>query len=224
MFGRTIICQSLEIAGAYTRSHGLNSITLDGDKYDRKGSITGGYHDQKRSRLDAVKALKTWQTKVDELTKEKDEVKQTVAKLDQEVTVAMGKIQILTAKIESLGQERGLLVQNVMQAQAEEDRARGRIGKLEKQLEGLRSDVRNLEAEKKAYEDELKTKMEQRLSDEEIARVKELNEEIDRTRKELVEMGKATAEVRFCCLLSFSPIRSLMSFATGRESQGSPRD
>ena len=41
VFGKTCVCRDLYIAAAYVRSHNLNTITLDGDKVDRKGSLTG---------------------------------------------------------------------------------------------------------------------------------------------------------------------------------------
>lgn len=196
VFGKTIICQSLEIAGAYTRSHNLNSITLDGDKYDRKGSLTGGYHDQKRSRLDAVKNLKMWQGKAEEMTVQKEEVTRTMAVVDQQVTQLVGRIQVAEGKLVRLNEERDPMVQGVMQAQTEADRARSRIAKLEQNLEGLRQDVRNLGAEKEAYEKELKTKMDQALSEEEMQRVAELNVEVEQTKKSLVELSRETASVR----------------------------
>ncbi|KZV98658.1 hypothetical protein EXIGLDRAFT_562784, partial [Exidia glandulosa HHB12029] len=45
VFGRTDVCRDLNVAAAYVRSHGLNTITLDGDEVDRKGALTSGFHD-----------------------------------------------------------------------------------------------------------------------------------------------------------------------------------
>ena len=60
VFGRTAVCRDLNVAAAYVRSHGLNTITLDGDKVDRKGALTGGFHDVRRSRIDAVRNVRVW--------------------------------------------------------------------------------------------------------------------------------------------------------------------
>src|ERR1700753_3557350 len=57
VFGRTCVCRDLTLAAAYVKSHGINTITLDGDKVDHKGSLSGGYHDIRRSRLDAIRAM-----------------------------------------------------------------------------------------------------------------------------------------------------------------------
>ncbi|GAA6033649.1 hypothetical protein JCM8097_004365 [Rhodosporidiobolus ruineniae] len=195
VFGKTIICQTLEIAGAYTRSHNLNSITLDGDKYDRKGSLTGGYHDVRRSRLDAVKQLKGAQKKDEELSGQRGEIKATLAKLDQEVTQLLGQLQVAEGKLQRLVDERQPLVDALVRAQEEEDRLKTKIARLEKLLADHRSNMRSLETELKMQQDELASPFETALSADEAETMRRLTEEVDRTKKELVELSKEVAEL-----------------------------
>ncbi|GAA5994281.1 cohesin subunit SMC3 [Rhodotorula paludigena] len=197
VFGRTIICQTLEIAGAYTRSHGLNAITLDGDKYDRKGSLTGGYHDVRRSRLDAVKALRAAQRKDEELREARTEVVATLQRLDQEVTHLVGQIQVAEGKLRQLDGDREPLVQAVMRAQEEEDRARAKLAHLEQQLATHRSNMRALEKEVEMWKDEMASMFagEEGLTDEEEATMKRLTEEVEDNKKRLVELSKAVADL-----------------------------
>jgi structural maintenance of chromosome 3 (chondroitin sulfate proteoglycan 6) len=42
IFGKTIVCPDLTIAGQYARSHNVNTITVDGDTTNKKGAMTGG--------------------------------------------------------------------------------------------------------------------------------------------------------------------------------------
>ena len=63
VFGKTWVCLDLTIAAACVKSHGMNTITLDGDKVDRMGALTGGYRDVRWSRIDGVKSVGTWRTK-----------------------------------------------------------------------------------------------------------------------------------------------------------------
>ncbi|GAA5910698.1 hypothetical protein JCM5296_006815 [Sporobolomyces johnsonii] len=195
VFGKTIICQTLEIAGAYTRSHNLNAITLDGDKYDRKGSLTGGYHDVRRSRLDAVKALKASQRKNDELSASRAEITATLARVDQEVTQLVGKRQVAQGKLERLSEERAPLQDALMRAQEEEDRLKGRVARLEKQLVDHQTNMRGLEMEIKMMREEMETEMVESLSREEGETMKRLTEECDVTKKELVELSQQVAEL-----------------------------
>jgi structural maintenance of chromosome 3 (chondroitin sulfate proteoglycan 6) len=41
VFGKTIICPNLAIAGQYSRSHEVHAITPDGDTLNKRGAITG---------------------------------------------------------------------------------------------------------------------------------------------------------------------------------------
>ena len=43
VFSKYFICPSLEIASKIAKSHNLNTVTLDGDKADKRGVLTGGY-------------------------------------------------------------------------------------------------------------------------------------------------------------------------------------
>lgn len=48
VFGRTVVCQSLELCEEVSRKYGLDAITLDGDKVSSRGTLTGGYQDPSR--------------------------------------------------------------------------------------------------------------------------------------------------------------------------------
>ncbi|KAF8109805.1 hypothetical protein N665_0091s0034 [Sinapis alba] len=51
VFGRTVVCQDLNVATRIAESDGLDCITLEGDQVNRKGGMTGGFYDHRRSKL-----------------------------------------------------------------------------------------------------------------------------------------------------------------------------
>ena len=52
--GKTLIARELGVAATLARDYNLNTITLAGDRVDKKGALTGGYSDTtQRSRLQA---------------------------------------------------------------------------------------------------------------------------------------------------------------------------
>ena len=204
VFGKTIICQSLEVAGAYVRSHNLDSITLEGDKYDRKGSITGGYHDVRTSRIDAIKNLTNWEARATEEKKNLDEILTTLSRINQEITQLVGSIQICEGKLKKATADGAPLVASMLAMHQEEDELKTRIAKLESNLAGQQSAIRNLKAEMSAYQAELKTKMEQSLSDEDEQQLATLNALVDQTRQELIELSTQRIQVRgsCCCFIA----------------------
>lgn len=58
VFGKAVICANLDIADRCARNYGLNAVTMDGDRVGKRGEMTGGYHDRRKSRLECVKVLK----------------------------------------------------------------------------------------------------------------------------------------------------------------------
>jgi structural maintenance of chromosome 3 (chondroitin sulfate proteoglycan 6) len=44
----------------YAKENDINCITMDGDQVNRKGAMTGGYHDVRFSKLEAHKAMRVW--------------------------------------------------------------------------------------------------------------------------------------------------------------------
>ncbi|KAL0711578.1 hypothetical protein Bca4012_018556 [Brassica carinata] len=51
VFGRKVVCQDLNVATRVAKSDGLDRITLEGDQVNRKGGMTGGFYDHRRSKL-----------------------------------------------------------------------------------------------------------------------------------------------------------------------------
>jgi structural maintenance of chromosome 3 (chondroitin sulfate proteoglycan 6) len=98
VFGKTCVCRDLNIAAAYVKSHGINTITIDGDKVDRKGAMTGGYHDVRRSRIEAIKTVTTWHTKYESDEKKHNEVKAAITQAEQRHAKVTGQISVLNNK------------------------------------------------------------------------------------------------------------------------------
>ena len=51
IFSKTLICRDMHVCSAMSTQHNLNSITLSGDRIDRKGAMTGGYIESRSSRM-----------------------------------------------------------------------------------------------------------------------------------------------------------------------------
>lgn len=82
------MCPELEVASLYSKKFNLDAVTLDGDRADRKGAISGGFIDSKQSRLEAAKNLKKWQVRIDDETLRLRKLKSEIAKSEQEITAA----------------------------------------------------------------------------------------------------------------------------------------
>eukprot|EP00928_Gymnodinium_smaydae_P099583 TRINITY_DN9545_c0_g1_i1.p1 TRINITY_DN9545_c0_g1~~TRINITY_DN9545_c0_g1_i1.p1 ORF type:complete len:1202 (-),score=346.94 TRINITY_DN9545_c0_g1_i1:163-3768(-) len=68
VFGRTVVCQTLELCDDVSKRHGLDAVTLEGDKVSSRGTLTGGYQDPSRFvRLAFAGKMRQARAKIDEL-------------------------------------------------------------------------------------------------------------------------------------------------------------
>jgi structural maintenance of chromosome 3 (chondroitin sulfate proteoglycan 6) len=203
VFGKTIICPSLQIAGGYTRSHGLNAITLDGDKVDRKGALSGGYHDIRRSRLDVIRDVKQRRDKYETDLRRSEEVRRIGAQLDQQITQLVGKIQSLETRRRQAQQAREPLIDELNLLQRDEDEFRARLARLTTSLGDRQLDLRSLQSSLASHQAELQTPMASRLSDEEEATLTRLIGEIESQKSKLIQLTTSVSEV---CVSRWSSI------------------
>lgn len=95
IFGGILVCPNLEVAASYSKSHGLNVVTMEGDRVDRRGALSGGYVDIRNSRLEAAQKLKAWQTKLAEEKSRGERIKADIVQLDQQITSILGELQLI---------------------------------------------------------------------------------------------------------------------------------
>ncbi len=113
------MCPELEVASLYSKKFNLDAVTLDGDRADRKGAISGGFIDSKQSRLEAAKNLKNWQLKIDDETLRIRSLKTEIAKSEQEITAARDLLLSLEERRKSLISDREQLSRKLNDIQDE---------------------------------------------------------------------------------------------------------
>jgi len=195
VFAKTIVCRSLEVAAAYMRSHRLNGITSDGDKVDKKGSISGGYHETRRSRLDCSKELKVWSQKCDEESARSREVKMSIRLLDQQITQLIGQIKNLEGDFERKQNERSPLAAELSSLQENGEALKIRLQKIDRLRQGQEFDVKNLKTQINLLEVEMRSKMQSNLSDEELERLNASVAEMDSLKLKMLDVNKHKVEL-----------------------------
>lgn len=195
VFGKTILCPKLEIATAYVRSHGVNAITLDGDRVERRGALTGGYHDPKRSRLDAIRDAERWRTALERDESRLREVRNQTVQIEQEVSSIMGQMQTLQAKRVQTGKLRDTLHDEIVDLRQQENDARRRLRQLDAAIVELDRELATAATKKTAFNSELDTAMTQGLSPDEVAQLQTLNAQADAQQRRVAELSGQVAEL-----------------------------
>lgn len=195
VFGKTCVCKDLTIAASYVRSHGINTITLDGDRVDRKGALTGGYHDVRRSRLEAIKNVTTWRAKYDTDHKRSEEVKQTISKLEQEITNLAGRITVANGQQGQIRESRDRLTEEGVMISREKEKVHTRIVTLDIDIEEMQMEQQTLQTKIAGYNQELTTPLSNGLTREEEQLITALGKEVERRKREMLELSKRRNEV-----------------------------
>ncbi|SNX83976.1 probable SMC3 - required for structural maintenance of chromosomes [Melanopsichium pennsylvanicum] len=195
IFGRSIICPNLEIASAYVRSHGVNAITLDGDKVERKGALTGGYQDPRRSRLDAVMDVRRWKSQSEADTGKQTEVKTRLTEMEQEITGLMGEMYTLQHRRDEAKNSRGPLMEELQWARVEAEDVAQRLISIERRQADQTLELKAAQTKRAGLEEELRTPMSQGLTPQEAAQLETLNAQEDQQKRALAEKSNALAEL-----------------------------
>lgn len=174
VFGRALICRTLEIAATYSRSFNLNGITLDGDQVDRKGALTGGYHDTRNTRLQSIKNIKSFNAKHQAATDRCQILKKEISNLDQKITGILNNIQLNDVQRKQLLDKRETLAIEFRSLTKDEAMQKESIETKEKAYRNLSADLNILQAQLVALEEELKSEMASALSDAEHELLSEL--------------------------------------------------
>jgi structural maintenance of chromosome 3 (chondroitin sulfate proteoglycan 6) len=105
IFGRTVICPDIAVASQYARSHGINAIDLDGKSSDKRGALTGGFIDKKKSRLKAVALVNSLRAKYEQEQQKSQDLKNRIRRLEQELIQATQKISQAEAAVNRADRE-----------------------------------------------------------------------------------------------------------------------
>ncbi|TPX59672.1 hypothetical protein PhCBS80983_g02285 [Powellomyces hirtus] len=177
VFGKALICPTLEVASGYARTQGLNCVTLHGDRAERKGALTGGFHDTKRSKLELISKLKELRNTQIREEENAQSLHAEISRVDQEITQCRGKMaelehqrRALSSTVTSAGEAERIAKEKAI--------LEGIILRKETSLATLRSTIKNMEAQVAAFRAELRSAFTKTLSSEEQARLEELSVEM----------------------------------------------
>ena len=165
VFGKTIICPRLDIAAAYVRStQGLNAITLDGDQVDRRGALSGGYHDASRSRLDAVRRVQRSLATVEAGEQALAQQRHELHELEQTCTHKYSEMLRLEGQRHQLHESRAAAHHELTWLRRSETDAHARCERLEQVVSQRHVEQTSLATRRAALEAEIGTPLDQGLT------------------------------------------------------------
>ncbi|CAG8152314.1 unnamed protein product [Penicillium salamii] len=195
VFGKTIICPNLQVASQYARSHGVNAITPEGDRSDKRGALTGGYHDSRSSRLDAVKNVGKWRDECETKRSRGTEIRKELEQLDQMITKAVGDLQKLEQQRHQVQNSSGPLRQELRGKRDLVQNKKDTLDAKRRALRNLESSLAALNDQVNASQAELSTPFQKALTGEEEERLETLGATIKELRQQYQELSGERSEL-----------------------------
>ncbi|GBF98156.1 hypothetical protein Rsub_10568 [Raphidocelis subcapitata] len=159
VFGKTMVCQSREVAEKVAASGQLDAITLDGDLVRRKGTVSGGFSDPGRNKIGSHQKVKALERRLSELAAQKKTheaaaaaADQAVTKLSTEVAQLEGKHKAAAAALDQARRE----ARGAAGGGASQERG---LGKAEERLAAAEESLADLARRLAAAREELSTDM-----------------------------------------------------------------
>ncbi|TVU49441.1 hypothetical protein EJB05_00754 [Eragrostis curvula] len=188
VFGRTVICRDLETATRVARSHGLDCITLDGDQVARKGGMTGGFYDSRRSKLKFVKIIRDNKTAIDKKTTHLENIDKTITEL-------VTKQQQMDAERDHAKSELEQFKVDIASAMKQKESLEKALVKKEKSLDNIRSQIEQIQSSIAMKNDEMGTELIDQLTPEERDLLSRLNPEITELKDRFLSCKNTRIEI-----------------------------
>ncbi|CAN6979570.1 unnamed protein product [Brassica oleracea var. botrytis] len=193
VFGRTVVCQDLNVATRVAKSDGLDCITLEGDQVSRKGGMTGGFYDHRRSKLRLMNTIIQNMKSIDTKEKVLEDVRRQLQDILSIIYFDLIQItQIVTEKqrLESDWTHSRLQVEQLKQEIANETKQKHAIHialeHKEKSLGDVRIQMEQLRSSMAMKEAEMATELVDHLTPEETEELSRLNPEIEDLKDKLI--------------------------------------
>ncbi|RDD37399.1 Structural maintenance of chromosomes protein 3 [Trichoplax sp. H2] len=107
VFDKTLLCRNIEYASKIAKENDLDCVTLEGDQISRRGALTGGYHDERISRLTLQHKIWQLQDDLDKQTYERQrlDIRANQTKREsyyQDIKSKKDKVKVLETDIQEI--------------------------------------------------------------------------------------------------------------------------
>jgi structural maintenance of chromosome 3 (chondroitin sulfate proteoglycan 6) len=198
VFSKTIICSDLNRGSGLAKEYELDAITLHGDRAERKGALTGGYHDARRSRLEAVKHHKSIRAQLASEDGRALETKKQLEKVDSDANAIQNAMAELETRRRRVHAMRDTIKSDVIATSRELSTLQDHLAMKEKSLKSLRESVCTAQAQLEALRDEMTTDMRAGLTTKESQELTVCVTGLEKTQAELTDVSqhRAKAEMK----------------------------
>ncbi|XP_051883481.1 LOW QUALITY PROTEIN: structural maintenance of chromosomes protein 3 [Pristis pectinata] len=179
VFGKTLICRSMEVSTQLARAFNMDCITLEGDQVSHRGALTGGYYDTRKSRLELQKDARKAEEELTELeAKLNENLRRNIEKINNEIDQLMNQMQQIETQQRKFKASRDSILSEMKMLKEKRQQSEKTFMPKQRSLQSLEASLHAMESTRESLKAELGTDLLSQLSLDDQKRVDALNDEI----------------------------------------------
>ncbi|NWW25211.1 SMC3 protein, partial [Falcunculus frontatus] len=197
VFGKTLICRSMEVSTQLARAFTMDCITLEGDQVSHRGALTGGYYDTRKSRLELQKDVRKAEEELGELeAKLNENLRRNIENIllllmgkptvwiNNEIDQLMNQMQQIETQQRKFKASRDSILSEMKMLKEKRQQSEKTFMPKQRSLQSLEASLHAMESTRESLKAELGTDLLSQLSLEDQKRVDALNDEIRQLQQE----------------------------------------
>uniref|UniRef100_A0A2K5EPD1 Structural maintenance of chromosomes protein n=1 Tax=Aotus nancymaae TaxID=37293 RepID=A0A2K5EPD1_AOTNA len=183
VFGKTLICRSMEVSTQLARAFTMDCITLEGDQVSHRGALTGGYYDTRKSRLELQKDVRKAEEELGELeAKLNENLRRNIENIF--LFCLMNQMQQIETQQRKFKASRDSILSEMKMLKEKRQQSEKTFMPKQRSLQSLEASLHAMESTRESLKAELGTDLLSQLSLEDQKRVDALNDEIRQLQQE----------------------------------------
>lgn len=157
VFGRALVCMNLEVGSDVVREHNFDAITLEGDRIDRNGVLSGGFRENKASKVEFLSEITKVKHQIAQSKSDVIKIREDIKLLDISIIKKNSEVNVKRNELEDLINSRNSIFNNVNKIEIDLSRLSNEnstnekiIDELKDQLETINSRINEYKLQKKS--------------------------------------------------------------------------
>uniref|UniRef100_A0A7S0D8F8 SMC hinge domain-containing protein n=1 Tax=Amorphochlora amoebiformis TaxID=1561963 RepID=A0A7S0D8F8_9EUKA len=193
VFGGTLITRDLETGTKFSRTHRLNTITMDGDQVNKKGALSGGFVEH-TSRLTAFENKMEAEGRLKKIKEEKDKIEAKIETQNQIEAKITGQINKSYAEKRHLRNVCDQLQVDVKRLRKDSQLEKTKQKNLERELTRLQGEASQFKAQMESLQSEIRSDLVDDLNSQDQSELDALTSETTELEQKLIEISNVRAE------------------------------
>ncbi|KAJ1518020.1 Structural maintenance of chromosomes protein 3, partial [Coelomomyces lativittatus] len=189
VFGKALICPDLDLATKVSKETGFTVVTLQGDRVDKRGALSGGYMDIKQSRLESALAHRKALVSMQQAEKQVAHIKQRILGLDQQITGVLSKFHEFQSS-SKFDLDPEMVLKQFKMKQKQIQQAETSLLQLQKQRDQLQREAELTQVQIKDHQAALATSLSKLTSEEAQSQLRQFEASLTQIKRQLLELEK----------------------------------